>query len=318
MSAPVVQELWRYPVKSMGGQRVASVAVTARGLHADRLWAVRDLALEATTTARRLPALMQCSARYAGEPPADAGPGRPTPVIVTLPDGDELASDDPRIHARLSDFLGRRVELRPLPATDDKRSYRGARMRPDRMAADLRRQFDLEPGEPFPDLSMLPLGRLAELTRYATPVGTFADAYPLHLLTTGSMTAMRTLTPDADFDVRRFRPNIVLSGADEFGWCGGTLTSGDLRVEVIAPTVRCSMPIRPQPGLEAQPDVIRTIKAHSHRCLGVYADVTRAGGLAEGDALRLDPPQRRGAPRAVAHRAKQRLVQAATRAVLRG
>ena len=36
-----VAEIWRYPVKSMGGERLAQSAIAARGLHADRMWAVR-------------------------------------------------------------------------------------------------------------------------------------------------------------------------------------------------------------------------------------------------------------------------------------
>jgi hypothetical protein len=38
-----VAALWRYPVKSMGGEMVASSVVDRRALHADRMWAVRDL-----------------------------------------------------------------------------------------------------------------------------------------------------------------------------------------------------------------------------------------------------------------------------------
>src|SRR3954452_12724962 len=32
-------EIWRYPVKSMGGERLAQSAIAARRLHADRVWA---------------------------------------------------------------------------------------------------------------------------------------------------------------------------------------------------------------------------------------------------------------------------------------
>jgi hypothetical protein len=46
MSASVT-EIWRYPVKSMGGETIDAAAVGERGLHADRMWAVRDPALGA-------------------------------------------------------------------------------------------------------------------------------------------------------------------------------------------------------------------------------------------------------------------------------
>ena len=98
---------------------------------------------------------------------------------------------------------------------------------------------------------------------------------------------MRELAPGADFDVRRFRPNVVVEGSGEFEWCGGRLSGPEAELEPEIPTVRCSVPVREQPGLEAQPDVMRTIKDHSDRCLGVYANVARAGTLSEGDELSL-------------------------------
>lgn len=45
MNAPeklIVQEIWRYPVKSMGGEQLDEVEVRAQGLKWDRGWAVRD------------------------------------------------------------------------------------------------------------------------------------------------------------------------------------------------------------------------------------------------------------------------------------
>ena len=45
-----VTEIWRYPVKSMGGERLDNVAVDERGVIADRIWAVRDPELGSITT----------------------------------------------------------------------------------------------------------------------------------------------------------------------------------------------------------------------------------------------------------------------------
>ena len=78
-----VAEIWRYPVKSMGGERLAQSAIATRGLHADRMWAVRDVELDTFTTARRWPILLRCSARFAADPagrsaePGDRRQGRP-------------------------------------------------------------------------------------------------------------------------------------------------------------------------------------------------------------------------------------------------
>lgn len=286
-----IAELWRYPVKSMGGERLDAIEVDARGVHADRLWAVRDLELGAVTTARRLPVLLGCAARFAQEPSPDAGPGVVTEVVVTFPDGQERSSSDPEVHELLSDLVGRRVELTPLPPVDDRAAYRG----PLATKNDLRRQFDIPEDEPLPDFTMFPVRKLAELARYATPVGTFADAYPLHLLTRASLDAMGEHAPGATFDPRRFRPSVLLETGDapglvENGWLGGTLTNGTTVVRVEIPTIRCSMPARRQPGLEAEPDVVRTVRRQAEGCLGVYAEVARGGRLAVGDELTFAPP----------------------------
>ena len=302
----LIRELWRYPVKSMGGERVGAVAVGERGLHADRLWAVREVERGATSTARRLPALLRCSARYAEDPPAGAGPGRPAEAVITFPGGEELSTADPRANDRLTDLVERRVELRALPPETDKAGFRAPRL----TKSEIRRQFDLADDEELPDFSMFPVHKLAQLARNATPVGTYVDAYPLHLVTVGSLDAMRELAPGADFDVRRFRPNVVIEGGGEFDWCGGRLSGPGAELEPEIPTVRCSVPVREQPGLEAQPDVMRTIKDHSDRCLGVYANVARTGTLSEGDELTYAGRTERGAARELGSRVRRRVVRA--------
>src|SRR5215208_1389119 len=157
-----VAEIWRYPVKSMGGERLAQSAIAARGLHADRMRAVRDAELDTFTTARRWPVLLQCSARFA-EDPADrsAGPGDVLEVIVSFPDGSEVSSSDPAIHDRLSEVIGKPARLESLPALSEKRRYRT----PQATKADIRRQFTIPDGEPLPDFSMFPVRKLAELAR---------------------------------------------------------------------------------------------------------------------------------------------------------
>jgi uncharacterized protein YcbX len=74
MTIGQVAELWRYPVKSLGGERLAHAEVGVRGFLGDRLWAVRDLEHDITASARRLPKLLTAVARYTGPVPSDAGP----------------------------------------------------------------------------------------------------------------------------------------------------------------------------------------------------------------------------------------------------
>jgi uncharacterized protein len=296
-----VAEIWRYPVKSMGGERLAQSAIATRGLHADRMWAVRDVGLDTFTTARRWPVLLQCSARFAHDPAGrSAGPGDVLEVIVTFPDGSELSSSDPAIHDHLSELIGKPARLESLPALSEKRRYRAPKV----TKADLRRQFDIPDGEALPDFSMFPVRKLAELARYATPVGALYDAYPILVMTRASLRAMAERAPASRFDVRRFRPNVLIDrdGAElaEFGWCGGRLRAPTVAFDIEIPTVRCSIPARRQGDLPPDPDVVRTINAHADHCLGVYANVAAAGTLTEGDPLELEPPAAATAPAAAA------------------
>lgn len=288
-----IVSIWRYPVKSMAGERLDSAAIGSAGLHADRTWAVRDVELGMTTSAKRLPGLLWCTARYARPPGPDAGPGNAPEVVIGLPDGQEISSADPGVHGALSAYLDRDVELRALPPLSDRAQYRARSA----TQADLRTIFGLGPGEPLPDLSMFPIRKLAEITRYATPLGSYVDAYPIHLLTVQSLEAMAAAAAGSDFDMRRFRPTMLLDapgGAPqpELGWCGGALRSTDVALNPLIPTIRCVMPSHSQPGLERDAAITRTVAAQARRCLGVYATVTTPGRVAEGDSLRLDRQER--------------------------
>jgi uncharacterized protein YcbX len=165
---------------------------------------------------------------------------------------------------------------------------------------------------------MFPVRKLAELARYATPVGALYDAYPILVLTQASLRALAELAPGSQFDVRRFRPNVLISceGAElvEFGWCGGQLRAPNVTFEVEIPTLRCSIPTRQQGDLPADPDVLRTINAHADHCLGVYADVAAAGVVTEGDALEFEPSGVASPPAAVARAGATTLKRAALRA----
>ncbi|HSL57450.1 MAG TPA: MOSC N-terminal beta barrel domain-containing protein [Acidimicrobiales bacterium] len=92
-------ELWRYPVKSMQGERVDTAGVGPRGLLGDRRWAVVDLTTGLALTARREPRLLFATARL--------GDDRGDTVAITLPDGSTADGD-----ADLSAWLGHPVALR--------------------------------------------------------------------------------------------------------------------------------------------------------------------------------------------------------------
>jgi uncharacterized protein YcbX len=103
-----VVELWRYPVKSLQGERLDAAEIGAEGITGDRQWALFDLDTGFGLTARRVPELLFAAARLR----VDGG------VEVVLPDG-TVTTDDTVI----SDWLGRRVTLRGADDVPGRRRY---------------------------------------------------------------------------------------------------------------------------------------------------------------------------------------------------
>ena len=286
-----VTQLWRFPVKSMGGSTVQAIRVDRRGAHADRLWAVRDIEKGVTASARRVPVLLGCAARYVTEPGPDAGPGNVPSVVVTFPDGRELTDDDPEIHVALSELVGREMRLAALPPADDTSQHRMTVS--DSMAnfraAQVRKDFGLGDSEALPDTSVFSTKDIITLARFSTPPGAFHDLSPMHLMTTASL---RDLSPGvAGYDVRRFRPNVLIDAGDvtgdfpESAWVGGELGIGAARMHVTIPTIRCVVPTRPQPDIELDKGITRQLAERTNRFLGVYADVTTPGVVRVGDEV---------------------------------
>ena len=315
MTASVVQ-LWRFPVKSMGGTPVDRLRIDRRGVHADRLWAVRDVERDITASARKVPALLGCSARYAAEPGPDAGPGNAPEVIITLPDGTEVSSADSGVDAALSAVADREVRLTSLPAADDVSLHRLSirQSRAGFAPSEVRSDFGLSDTEALPDTSVFSTRQMLTLARFATPPGTFVDLSPVHLLSTTSLASLAG--EGLPYDVRRFRPNVLVDvtqpggGYPESGWVGAEVTVGAVTVRVSNPTIRCVVPTRAQPGLPPDRSLTRRLAQATDRFLGVYADVTGPGVVQVGDPVQVDMPAPAGVWR--------RTVAAAGQATMRG
>ncbi|MCV7282532.1 MOSC domain-containing protein [Mycolicibacterium flavescens] len=292
MTIGTVTELWRHPVKSLGGVRVDETHVGPRGVHGDRLWAVRDLERDITASARRIPLLLTATARYVDPLPPDAGPGNVPEVEITFPDGTVLSSRDPAVHTKLSELVDREVKLTALPPADDTSLHRmRLHNQKDAIAsAQLRADFGVTDGEKLPDLAKFPMFELLKLGRYSTAPGMFVDLAPVHVMTTSSVAAIADQIGD-DVDVRRFRPNVLISLEDPDGdlpeaqWVGAEAVIGGIGLDVISQTVRCVVPSRAQPGLEVDRRITRAVAARAQRCLGVYCTVTRSGLVRVGDAV---------------------------------
>ncbi|NNL85396.1 MAG: MOSC domain-containing protein [Myxococcales bacterium] len=277
-----VRNIWRYPVKSMMGEELSKCRVDEWGIPGDRGWALRDSVQ--VRGAKKFPVLMQCRARYRSEPDQGLMP----PVEFELPDGARAASDDRDIDARLSDLVGKEVKLYPrLPAEEHEHYRRNEKLD----AAAAREMFGRTPDEPLPDLSTIPRDILDEITEFTSPLGTYFDAFPVHLLTTSWLDALRVENPKARFEAPRFRPNFFLEGAGagfaEEAWCGKRIRIGSVELLCETPTVRCSMTTQATEDLPKDPKVLRTIVQASGQNVGAYARVVKAGTLRVGDPVEL-------------------------------
>jgi uncharacterized protein YcbX len=133
------------------------------------------------------------------------------------------------------------------------------------------------------------------VTDFTLPEGTFFDCAVVHLLTTTTLDRLRELYPQGRFEVRRFRPNIVVQldssekGFAENAWVHHTLAIGEeVRLNVAAPCGRCVMTTLPQGDLPRDPGILRTAAQHNKVNVGVYAAVLRGGTIRRGDPVRLE------------------------------
>jgi uncharacterized protein len=270
----------------MMGERFSSLPMDENGVVGDRMWAVRDEVRGGIRGAKKIGGLMRLRARYVDEP--EPG-GPPPPIELTSPDGQHVRSDDADVDERLSLLLDHPVTLCALQPATDLDHYRRGAPDTDDFDAELRAIFGREANEPLPSFEGLPLDVLIE---YESPPGTYFDAYPIHIVTDRSLETLATLAPGSEFDVRRFRPNVVVAVeadvAGEFpeqGWIGHTLRAGDIELGVTASCPRCVMVTRDFDDLPEDPQVRRTIVRHADQNIGVYASVAKAGTLETGAAV---------------------------------
>jgi uncharacterized protein YcbX len=222
----------------MQGERVTSIDVGPEGLDGDRRFALFDLDTGFGLTARRAPDLLYASARWTGGS-----------VEITLPDGTR-ATDD----AALSQWLGRRVQLRAAADDDSPRLYENP--------TKIRDDHDDE-WEPFHGAR-----------------GAFHDSprSRVSLVSTASLRA---------WDERRFRANVVLDGEGEDAFVGTSITVGEVHLDVVKRIGRCVIVTRPQPdGIERDLDVLKRVNHDHDGCLGIGALVSRSGAIGAGDVLR--------------------------------
>jgi uncharacterized protein len=283
MSEPgSVVGLWRYPVKSMMGEELNAAEVGRDGLLGDRAYALVDDSdgkVASAKNPRKWPTLFDFRAALTDV----ATTGMIPPAVrITLPDGMIISSDQPDINQTLSALLKRRVTLdaaRRVAGTGTQRSESVTRA--------------VTAEEYWPDMDGLEYRDT--VTDFGLPQGTFFDAATVHVLTTATLDQLRALNPQGRFEVRRFRPNVVIetaTGAPAFvenSWVGHTLAIGDeVRLSITGPCPRCVMTTLAQGDLPQDTGILRTAAQHNRASVGVYASVLKGGKVRRGDSISVE------------------------------
>ncbi len=273
-----VEKLWRYPIKSMGGERVETAHVTtATGVLGDRAYGLLDVETETIASAkhpRHWGGLLGFRARVTGRD----GERHPL-VTVELPDGRRATTDQRDIDDVLSAEIGRRVRLVSSPPA--RATY-----------AEYKADTDKTTREPL---------------AVGAPEGTLFDFSSLHVVTNATLARLRELRPQSNFGVARFRPNVVVdtgsaTGFVENDWVGQELSIGsEVRAYVDFPCPRCVMTTLAQGELGADPEILRAamenrqffgLLAKKLPSVGVYATIVHGGTIRPGDRVRVDRTSR--------------------------
>lgn len=273
MASYQITEIWRYPVKSMGGETILSTELGPSGIAKDRRWALRSSASGKIVSAKRprpYGALLEWSAAVSDDE-----------VMVTAPDGASFVAGAPELDAALTDALGEDVELV-------------------RVVEGVEEVYDTEwPEIPGTSLSEIeaefPLAMMTEKS-------SFVDVAALQFLVADSMDHLATLVPDVVLDVRRFRPSMVIRAVEgehigfaELEWSDVSASAGSAELHIPAPSPRCIMTTLPQRGLGRASGILKALATHAkhtsdfgtYACLGSYAEVVTPGVVSVGDTFRV-------------------------------
>ncbi len=231
-----VTQLWRFPVKSMGGEQLDVTVIGELGIEGDRGWGVFDVASGTVLTARRCPALLFASARVDADD-----------VVITLPEIGEVGARE--ASAAMSRWLGQEVQLRR--AGDAGGTYEVP--------------IDFEHDDNW--------------VSWTGPAGAWHDSKwsRVSLVSTGTL---------GDWDIRRFRTNIVVDGSGEDAFVGDHLRLGGAdgaELAVCKQIDRCVMITRPQPGLDRDIALLKQINAERATFLSIGALIATPGTVRVGD-----------------------------------
>ena len=291
-AAGTVTGIWRFPVKSMRGERLQQADLTERGFLGDRAFALLDKQtgrIVSAKSVRRFPNMLACQAVFV-EPPR-LGHELP-PVRITLFDGTTFTSDAGNADRLLSASFKHEVSLvRAAPPDFTIDQYH-----PDVENSDPSGHRDTVVPQKLGSALFAELGAPSPV-----PEGALFDVFPVSLLTTSTLAQMNLRQPQSRFDERRFRMNVIIGAAapgfPENEWVGHEVRIGaTTRVQVTMPDPRCVMTTLAQEDLPADTGILKALVAHNRLpladgslspCAGAYAAVAAPGAIRTGDRVQL-------------------------------
>lgn len=259
----------------MVGEQVPHVELSSLGIVGDRHWAIRDLERGGIRGGKKIGALMQCAAQRRGED-----------VVITLPSGATVSSQDEDVDAVLTQALGHTVSLEALPADNNLDHFRRGPGDSDDPLQELRAIFGRTEDEPLPNFAAFP----PEVVEFESPPGAHYDCWPLMVMTTSAMDALRAALPNSVIDERRFRPSMMVeaqeAGHVEFSWKGKRAQMGSAVVEFLDPCPRCVMVTQAvNADIGPDRDILRHIVRDLDQNVGMYARVITPGSVSVGDTV---------------------------------
>ena len=231
-----------------------TLRLVGEGVYGDRTWGIQDRSDGRILTARREPRLLFASSRMAedGDLPA-----------ITLPDGQELKAPGPGTDAALSAWLGKPVTLVAAAENEAGRA------------------------EYFADAT----DDSSRAIEWTMPKGRFVDAFPVLVMTTAGLRGGAAAYAGGTWDVRRFRPNVLIrvdgEGWLEDAWAERRLDVGSAQLVPRRRCIRCTMVNRAQPGLERDVNIYKTLHRTHGGEAGMWTQVVQPGILSEGDSVQL-------------------------------
>jgi uncharacterized protein len=258
-----VEAIFRYPVKSMAGERLEAANLGWHGLEGDRRLAFRRMDNHSGMpwlTASKLPDLLLFTPRRReGEGREDGehqeGEQGDLPTHIRTPDGEELPVFGEELAAEVGRRYGAPVEMMQLRhgIFDDA------------------------------SISVIASDTVREIGRLA------GRSFDVQSLDVQGLDVQ-------SLDVRRFRPNVVVRllrpvPFQEDEWLGGVLSFGkkdDDDAPAIAVTmrdIRCSMVNLDPDTASPAPEVLKAVVRVHQNTAGIYCAVTRVGRLAVGQTV---------------------------------